>query len=99
MTNVSRAASPSQGAGAQASAREGHVSPSVKAFDRARIQHCQHRRSQRPRIDAGQLRAPSRARRLGLGDLAHKRVIDEAAQSDEEFVARVKREFGLDLTL
>ena len=60
--------------GAQASAREGHVSPSVKAFDRARIQHCQHRRSQRPRIDAGQLRAPSRARRLGLGDLAHKRL-------------------------
>jgi len=27
-----------------------------------------------------------------------EQVVAEAAESDEEFVARVKREFGLDLT-
>src|SRR5271165_7631751 len=62
-------------AGAQASAREGHVSPSVKAFNRARIQDCQHRRSRRARIDRGQQAKPvrhfgfhSRARRCALAN-------------------------------
>jgi hypothetical protein len=35
----------------------------------------------------------------GRANKTDEQVILEAAQSDDEFVARVKREFGLDLKL
>ena len=52
--------------------------------------------SWRLRYPAGPDAAPLMKARAAKTD---EQVIDEAAQSDEEFVARVKREFGLDLTL
>jgi NAD(P)-dependent dehydrogenase (short-subunit alcohol dehydrogenase family) len=52
--------------------------------------------SWRLRYPAGPDAAPGLKRRASKTD---EQVIEEAAQSDDEFVARIKRETGLDLTL
>ena len=48
------------------------------------------------RYPAGPDAAPGLKSRASKTD---EQVIEEAAQSDDEFVARIKRETGLDLTL